>query len=215
MFGVRSFKGRARREECRHCAGPAACKPIRHGRCCLLVRELDRYLGIRPVSQLNTRPVVSPVNASQNLVHHSGSGWLARPSPWGTRTSDSLPAFLAHSLVGQSQTDYSLRRWPAVRRSRPMNSAAYADHIHKGKTMRTAILAVIAAICLGLIAGSTVSAAPAYGASIAAAAAGLDLRQDAYVYRPHGRYYGYGGYRGYYGYGGYRRCFQTCPGRSG
>jgi len=25
-------------------------------------------------------------------VHHSGSGWLARPSPWGTCTSYSLPA---------------------------------------------------------------------------------------------------------------------------
>ena len=31
-------------------------------------------------------------------MHHSGSGWLARPSPWGTFTSYSLPAFLAHSL---------------------------------------------------------------------------------------------------------------------
>src|SRR5205807_8889588 len=54
--------------------------------------ERDRHLGIRPVSQLNTWPVVSPVNASrrpreQNLVHHSGSGRLARPSPWGTSTS--------------------------------------------------------------------------------------------------------------------------------
>jgi len=28
----------------------------------------------------------------QKLVHHSGSGWLARPSPWGTCTSYSLPA---------------------------------------------------------------------------------------------------------------------------
>src|SRR5262245_26784541 len=59
--------------------------------------ERDRHLGIRPVSQLNTWPVVSPVNASrfpreQNLVHHSGSGRLARPSPWGTFTSYSLPA---------------------------------------------------------------------------------------------------------------------------
>ena len=25
-------------------------------------------------------------------MHHSGSGWLARPSPWGTSTSYSLPA---------------------------------------------------------------------------------------------------------------------------
>src|SRR5271169_6853368 len=58
--------------------------------------ERDRHLGIRPVSQLNTWPVVSPVNASRrpsrDAAHHSGSGWLARPSPWGTFTSYSLPA---------------------------------------------------------------------------------------------------------------------------
>src|SRR6266853_5518860 len=39
----------------------------------------------------------------QNLVHHSGSGWLARPSPWGTCTSYSLPAFLAHSAQGHER----------------------------------------------------------------------------------------------------------------
>src|SRR5262249_23858350 len=58
--------------------------------------ERDRHLGSRPVSQLYTWPVVSPVNASRrpswDAVHHSGSGWLARPSPWGTCTSYSLPA---------------------------------------------------------------------------------------------------------------------------
>src|SRR5260370_1281288 len=47
------------------CPRFSRCKPLRHGRCCLLVSELDRHLGIRPVSQLNTRPVVSPVNASR------------------------------------------------------------------------------------------------------------------------------------------------------
>src|SRR3981189_1215396 len=31
------------------CARFFPCKPIRHGRCCLLVRALDRHLGIRPV----------------------------------------------------------------------------------------------------------------------------------------------------------------------
>src|SRR5215467_6138936 len=45
--------------------------------------ERDRHLGIRPVSQLNTWPMVSPVNASRlpsrDAVHHSGSGRLARP----------------------------------------------------------------------------------------------------------------------------------------
>src|SRR5260370_39274616 len=81
------------------------------------------------------------------------------------------------------------------------------NHIHKEKTMRTAILAAMAAICLGLIAGSTVSAAPAYGASIGAAAAGLDFRQDAHGYRPYGRYYGYGPY---YGYGWEHRYYGYC-----
>src|SRR5262249_43191545 len=58
--------------------------------------ERDRHLGSRPVSQLDTWPVVAPVNASRrpsrDAAHHSGSGWLARPSPWGTCTSYSLPA---------------------------------------------------------------------------------------------------------------------------
>jgi hypothetical protein len=51
---------------------------------------------VRCVSQLNTWPVVSPVNASRrpsrDAAHHSGSGRLARPSPWWTFTSYSLPA---------------------------------------------------------------------------------------------------------------------------
>src|SRR5882757_4182392 len=66
--------------------------------------EGDRHLGIRPVSQLNTWPVVSPVNASRrpsrDAAHHSGSGRMARPSPWGTFTSYSLPAFPGALRVG-------------------------------------------------------------------------------------------------------------------
>src|ERR1700751_3318488 len=57
------------------------------GRCCLLVSELDRHLEIGPVSQLDTWPVVSPVNPSprpsRDAVHHLGSGRLAMPSPRG------------------------------------------------------------------------------------------------------------------------------------
>src|SRR5947199_2866397 len=49
--------------------------------------EGDRHLGIRPVSQLNTWPVVSPVNASRrpsrDAAHHSGSGRMAGPYPMG------------------------------------------------------------------------------------------------------------------------------------
>src|SRR5215468_9212326 len=70
-------------------------------------RERDRHLGIRPVSQLNTWPVVSPVNASRrpsrDAAHHSELGWLARPFPWGTFTSYSLPACLAHSAMGHER----------------------------------------------------------------------------------------------------------------
>ncbi len=44
--------------------------------------EQDRHLGIRPVSQLNTQPMVSPVNASRrpsrDAAHHSGPELLAR-----------------------------------------------------------------------------------------------------------------------------------------
>jgi hypothetical protein len=60
-------------------------KPITRRGHCLLVLELDRHLGIRPVSQLNNRPAVSPVNASRrpsrDAAHHSGPGWLAMPYP--------------------------------------------------------------------------------------------------------------------------------------
>src|SRR5262249_31156161 len=79
--------------------------------------ERDRHLGSRPVSQLNTWPMVSPVNASRrpsrDAAHHSGSGWLAGPSPWGTCTSYSLPAFLAHSDLGHSPHFGRVRRWSA------------------------------------------------------------------------------------------------------
>jgi hypothetical protein len=57
------------------------------GRCCLLVSELDRHLEIGPVSQLNTWPVVSPVNASRrpsrDAVHHLGSGAVGYSLPHG------------------------------------------------------------------------------------------------------------------------------------
>src|SRR6267143_3775750 len=46
----------------------------------------DRHLGIRPVSQLNTRPVVSPVNASRlalasrtSCITRGRGGWLDLP----------------------------------------------------------------------------------------------------------------------------------------
>jgi hypothetical protein len=75
--------------------------------------ERDRHLGIRPVSQLNTWPVVSPVNASRrpsrDAAHHSGLGRLARPFPWGTFTSYSLPA-LPGALSSGSDSPVVLRR---------------------------------------------------------------------------------------------------------
>jgi len=73
-------------------------------RCSEVARPLwDRG---RPVSQLITWSVVSPVNASRrpsgDAAHHSGSGRMAKPSLWGTSTSYSLSAFLAHSALGRN-----------------------------------------------------------------------------------------------------------------
>src|SRR5438477_10070708 len=87
--------------------GSSIRKPFARGGCCLLVDELDRHLGIRPVSQLDTQPVVSPVNASRlpsraetSCITRGRDGWLGL-TPWKTCTSYPLPAFLAHSTVGQ------------------------------------------------------------------------------------------------------------------
>src|SRR5580704_2248446 len=86
--------------------GSSIRKPFARGGCCLLVSELDRHLGIRPVSQLDTQPVVSPVNASRlpsraetSCITRGRGGWLGL-TPWKTCTSYPLPAFLAHSLLG-------------------------------------------------------------------------------------------------------------------
>jgi hypothetical protein len=57
-------KGRLHMHGVSDCARLLVAKPFAAGGCCLLVFELDRHLGIRPVSQLDTQPVVSPVNAS-------------------------------------------------------------------------------------------------------------------------------------------------------
>ena len=86
--------------------GSSIRKPFARGGCCLLVSELDRHLGIRPVSQLDTQPVVSPVNASRlpsradtSCITRGRGGWLGL-TPWKTCTSYPLPAFLAHSALG-------------------------------------------------------------------------------------------------------------------
>ena len=86
--------------------GSSIRKPFARGGCCLLVSELDRHLGIRPVSQLDTQPVVSPVNASRlpsraetSCITRGRGGWLGL-TPWKTCTSYPLPAFLAHSPLG-------------------------------------------------------------------------------------------------------------------
>ena len=47
--------------------------------------ERDQHLKLRPLSPLNTQPMVSPVNASRLpsrvAAHHSGPGRLAKPFP--------------------------------------------------------------------------------------------------------------------------------------
>jgi len=127
-----------------------------------------------------------------------------KPEPAAARQAQKRTGFYTHTvpmlLRTNDRSTHCSSQFPLM-----------LNYIHKEKTMRTAMLAAIAAICLGLVATSTVSAAPTYGASMGAAAASLDLRQDAYVYRPYRRY---DGYRGYYGYGGYQPCFQTCSNRA-
>ena len=65
------------------CARFGTCWPNRTNQYCLLISERDRHLEVRPISQLNTQPVVSPVNASrlpsQVTAHHSGPRRWARP----------------------------------------------------------------------------------------------------------------------------------------
>ena len=57
-------------KRCLHVRGVYDCarflirKPLRGEDVAFSSAERDRHLGIRPVSQLNTQPVVSPVNAS-------------------------------------------------------------------------------------------------------------------------------------------------------
>jgi len=69
--------------------------------------ERDRHLGSRPVSQLYTWPVVSPVNASRrpsrDAAHHSGSGRMASPFPVGDFHLLFFASELAHSVQGQSR----------------------------------------------------------------------------------------------------------------
>jgi hypothetical protein len=109
--------------------GSSIRKPFARGGCCLLVSELDRHLGIRPVSQLDTQPVVSPVNASRlpsraetSCITRGRGGWLGL-TPWKTCTSYPLPAFLAHSPSGQSRCFRPRRHrraFPRFPESRPI-----------------------------------------------------------------------------------------------
>ena len=61
----------------------------------------------RPVSELDTQPVVSPVNASRRPSRAEtscitrGPGRLARPYPVEDLHLLSFASFLAHTLVGQ------------------------------------------------------------------------------------------------------------------
>ena len=61
------------------------------------------------ISELNTRPVCTPVNASPGTLlppaHDSGPGWLAKPSQYGSFIRDSMPVY-----PGAFGTSLSLRR---------------------------------------------------------------------------------------------------------
>ena len=67
--------------------------------------ERDRHLGIRPVSQLNTWPVVSPVNASRLPSRAEpraslGVGVVGWTFPVGDLHLLFFASFLAHSPLG-------------------------------------------------------------------------------------------------------------------
>src|SRR5580765_775139 len=71
--------------------------------CCLLFsgtrsapRNWTRFAARYPAHGL-------PCERFTAALANSGSGWLARPSPWGTCTSYPLPAFLAHAASGHNQ----------------------------------------------------------------------------------------------------------------
>src|SRR6267378_1540698 len=76
--------------------------------------ERDRHLGIRPVSQLNTWPVVSPVNASRrpsrDAAHHSGSGRMASPYPMGDFHLLFFASFPGALRVGSIATELGCSR---------------------------------------------------------------------------------------------------------
>jgi hypothetical protein len=65
--------------------GPSHASHLRMDDVAFPSTERGRHLGIRPVSQLNTQPMVAPVNASRQpsrtAAHHSGPGRLASPYP--------------------------------------------------------------------------------------------------------------------------------------
>ncbi len=65
---------------------------------------------------------------SRDAAHHSGLGRLAKPSPWRTFTSYSLPACLAHSESGQlRRIAQSLARPEAPRSRRPGGGGGIAE----------------------------------------------------------------------------------------
>src|SRR5215470_16134873 len=109
--------------------------------------ERDRHLGIRPVSQLNTWPVVSPVNASRrpsrDAAHHSGSGRLASPYPMGDFHLLFFASFPGALRIGSKSTKLivsrtsplSLRNSPSKRTlpfgsDEPTTDLSIATHHH-------------------------------------------------------------------------------------
>ena len=76
---------------------------------------------------------------SRDAAHHSGSGWLARPSPWGTFTSYSLPAFLAHSEMGQSRHFDKIGRRYGVKFERRLTAISAVTPSGHGQTLNLAM----------------------------------------------------------------------------
>src|ERR1700680_3016192 len=95
------------------CARPCPRKPFDVSRCCLLFngtrsapRNLTRFAAQYPARGLPCERFTAALADRTSCITRGRGGWLGL-TPWKTRTSYPLPAFLAHSEVGQSLETHS------------------------------------------------------------------------------------------------------------
>src|SRR5260370_15125808 len=108
--------------------------------------EGDRHLGIRPVSQLNTWPVVSPMNASRrpsrDAAHHSGSGRMASPYPVGDFHLLFFASFPGALRSGsECEILYASRCFPLRLQTQTFLDAVGTSHLCHFRTLHDSIAA--------------------------------------------------------------------------